>query len=145
MQLTGFTVLVVEDDATTRQLVSQLLVREGYDVTTAADGTEAIVEAKRFSPDLIILDLMLPSMDPGGGQFDGFGVLRWLDMRLAKAIPTIILTCRKDEASRRLADSLGARRFLTKPFRVQDLTDAVNDVIGREQPSANPTFSPTPG
>jgi chemosensory pili system protein ChpA (sensor histidine kinase/response regulator) len=124
-------VLVVEDDATTRKLVSQLLVREGYEVATAADGVEAIVQAKRVLPDLMILDLALPSMDPGAGQFDGFGVLRWLDLQLPKIVPTIVLTCRQDEAARGLANALGVRRFLTKPFRAQDLMTAVREVTSR--------------
>jgi DNA-binding response OmpR family regulator len=124
-------VLIVEDDATTRKLVSQILVREGYEVTTAADGAEAIIEAKRILPDVMILDLALPSTDPGAGQFDGFGVLRWLDLQLPKNVPTIVLTCRQDEAARREADALGVRRFITKPFRSQELTAAVREVANR--------------
>jgi DNA-binding response OmpR family regulator len=124
-------VLIVEDDATTRKLVSQILVREGYEVTTAADGAEAICQAKRLLPDVMILDLALPSMDPGAGQFDGFGVLRWLDLQLPKSIPTIILTCRQDENARCEADALGVQRYITKPFRCEELTAAVGEVINR--------------
>jgi DNA-binding response OmpR family regulator len=122
-------VLVVDDDATTRQLLNQLLTREGFTVATAADGADAIVEAKRFGPDAMILDLMLPSPDPGGGQLDGFGILRWLEMQSLKAFPIIVLTCRQDEEARRLADSLGAVRYFTKPFRTQELVAAINSVI----------------
>ncbi len=135
---------MVEDDRTTCRLVSLILLREGYEVSDAGDGSEALVEAKRFSPDVIILDLMLPSTEPGGGQLDGFGVLEWLSMRLPKPIPTIVLTCRQDEASRRLADSLGVRKYMTKPFRAQDLISAVHDLNDREQRSTPPTPSPSP-
>jgi DNA-binding response OmpR family regulator len=125
-------VLVVEDDPTTCELVRRILVRAGYEVATVADGSEALLESKRFSPDVMILDLMLPSTDPGGGQFDGFGVLQWLNTRVSKLIPTIVLTCRQDEASRRQAASLGAGKYLTKPFQTQDLIRAVEESISRE-------------
>jgi two-component system OmpR family response regulator len=137
-------VLVVEDDRITSRLVSLILLREGYEVAAAGDGSEALMEAKRFSPDVMVLDLMLPSAEPGGGQFDGFGVLEWLNMRLSKPTPTIVLTCRQDEAARRLADSLGVRRYLTKPFRAQDLISAVYELNDREQPSTPPAPSRSP-
>jgi two-component system OmpR family response regulator len=122
-------VLVVEDDPTTRQLVSRLLTREGYDVVTAADGADALLEANRRLPDAIVLDLMLPSADPGGAQLDGFGVLQWLQSRIKIIIPTIVLTCRQDDESRRLADALGVARYLTKPFRTQELVTAVESLV----------------
>jgi DNA-binding response OmpR family regulator len=124
-------VLVVEDDATTRKLVGQILIREGYEVATAADGAEAISQAKRLLPDVMILDLALPSTDPGAGQFDGFGVLRWLDLQLPKRVPTIVLTCRQDEAARREAEALGVDRFITKPFAYDELTMAVREAVNR--------------
>jgi DNA-binding response OmpR family regulator len=122
-------VLVVEDDATTRQLVSRLLTREGYEVVTAADGADALIEANRQLPDALILDLMLPSSDPASSQLDGFGVLQWLQSRIKIVIPTIVLTCRQDEEARRMADSLRVARYLTKPFRTQELVTAVESLV----------------
>ncbi len=135
-------VLVVEDDRTTRELVSQLLNRAGYDVIAVADGSEALTEASRFSPQVIVLDLMLPSTEPGGGQFDGFGVLKWLNMRLARPIPAMVLTCRQDEPSRRLAASLGASKYLTKPFKHQELLDAIQDLMSGANPPPSQAASP---
>jgi two-component system OmpR family response regulator len=122
-------ILVVDDDVTTCRLLSQLLTKEGFTVAIATDGADAIVEAKRFVPDAMLLDLMLPSPDPGGAQLDGFGILRWLEMQAQKSFPIIVLTCRQDDESRRLARSLGVVRYLTKPFRTQELVDAVNSAI----------------
>jgi len=127
--LAGKRVLVVEDEANIRETVSQLLAWEGCEVITAADGSEALTQAQQASPDVIILDLGLPSADPGGGQFDGFGVMKWLDLRLPRRIPVIVLTARQDEVTRRQAEALGASVFLAKPFSPGDLTAAVHKVI----------------
>lgn len=124
----GKRILVVEDEAIIRETVRQLLTSEGYDVVTAEDGSEALTQAKQTSPDAIILDIGLPSAEPGAGQFDGFGVMQWLALRLPKVIPVIVLTARQDEATRRRAESLGASRFLAKPFAPKDLISAVREV-----------------
>lgn len=129
----GKRVLVVEDDVNIRESVRQLLAYEGYEVITAADGSEALTQAQQASPDVIILDLGLPSADPGGGQFDGFGVMKWLDLRLPRRIPVIVLTARQDEETRRQAEALGASVFLTKPFRQGDLAAALRDVMRGQQ------------
>jgi CheY-like chemotaxis protein len=123
--LAGKRVLVVEDEANVRDAVSQLLTHEGCKVIMAADGSEAIAQARQASPDVIILDLGLPSADPGGAQFDGFEVMRWLDMRLPTRIPVVVLTARQDEATRRQAEALGASMFVAKPFKPLDLKVAL--------------------
>ncbi len=127
--LAGKRILVVEDDPNVRKAVGQLLAAEGCEVATATDGAEALAQAQQVLPDVIILDLSLPSPDPGGGQFDGFAVMKWLELRLPKAIPVIVLTGRQDEATRREAEAMGARAFMGKPFSARDLVAAIRDVI----------------
>jgi len=127
----GKRVLVVEDETTIRETVGALLTSEGYEVITAADGSEALTQAQQASPDVIILDLGLPSTDPGAGQFDGFGVMQWLGVRLPKFIPVIVLTARQDETTRRQAAALGATAFVAKPFAPKDLLAAVQEVVAK--------------
>jgi len=123
--LAGKRVLVVEDEANIRETVAQLLTHEGCDVILASDGSEAITQARQASPDVIILDLGLPSSDPGGAQFDGFEVMKWLDMRLPIRIPVVVLTAQQDEATRRQAEAFGASVFVAKPFKPLDLKVAL--------------------
>jgi two-component system alkaline phosphatase synthesis response regulator PhoP len=127
-------VLVVEDESTIRETVSQILLSEGFEVITAADGSEALSQAQQASPDVIVLDIGLPSTDPGAGQFDGFGVMQWLGVRLPKFIPVIVLTARQDDATRRQAEALGSAAFLAKPFAPKDLLTAVQKAVaGRSE------------
>ena len=125
----GKTVLVVEDEKTVRESVSLLLTSEGYQVVTAVDGSEALTQAQQTSPDLIILDLGLPSADPGAGQFDGFAVMQWLGVRLPKFIPVVVLTARQDDATRRQAEALGVTAFMAKPFAPGELLATVRKAI----------------
>ena len=122
-------ILLVEDETTIREAVCQLLKAEGYEVLTASDGSEALTTAQEASPQLIILDLGLPSAEPGAGQFDGFGVMQWLSVRLPKFIPVIVFTARQDESTRRQAQAMGAAAFLAKPFDPKELMSAVQKIL----------------
>jgi CheY-like chemotaxis protein len=104
---------------------------EGFEVNSAVDGAEALAQAQLIVPDVIVLDLTLPSMEAGAGQLDGFGVLKWLSLRLPKSIPVIILTGRQDESTRREAEALGASAFIGKPFLPRDLLGAVRQATER--------------
>jgi CheY-like chemotaxis protein len=121
--------LIVEDEDNIRESVRMLLAWEGCEIITAADGSEALAQAQQASPDVMVLDLGLPSPDPAGGQFDGFAVMRWLDLRLLRRIPVVVLTARQDEAARSQAKTLGATEFLVKPFDPGDLTVAVRRAV----------------
>lgn len=123
-------ILVVEDDRVVQRSLHQLLSEEGYDVLSALDGSEGMAQAQHGSPDLILLDLGLPTDPFGGGQFDGFGVMQWLRRRMQETqIPVIILTARQDEASRKRAFELGASVYLTKPFKPEELFKAIRIVL----------------
>ncbi len=126
-------ILIVEDERVTRRTLELLLAGQGYQVVTAVDGSEALAEAQDNPPDLILLDLGLPSDPFGGGNFDGFGVMQWLSRRMPdKKIPIIVLTARQDAASRKTAYDLGADLYMTKPFEAEQLFKAIRIVLGME-------------
>jgi len=123
-------ILVVEDDLVVQGTVKHLLVDQGYEVGTAADGSEALAQISRFKPDLVVLDLGLP-LDPfSGGIADGFGVLQWLRRSPPEERPPVlVLTARQDAEARRQSFALGASVFLTKPFKAEDLFQAVRILL----------------
>jgi CheY-like chemotaxis protein len=126
-------ILVVEDEVVVRGALCQLLSGRGYEVITAVDGSEALRQVSGFAPDLILLDLGLPTDPFGGGISDGFGVMQWLRRgQQEKPIPIIVLTARQDSESRRRAMDLGASVYLTKPFKAEQLFHAIRIVLGEE-------------
>jgi CheY-like chemotaxis protein len=124
-------VLVVDDDSGVVETVGKLLRSEGFEVVSAGDGAEALAQARQFVPDVIILDLTLPSLEAGAGQLDGFGVMKWFSLRLPKSIPVIVLTGRQDNSTRREAEALGASAFIGKPFIPHELLSAVRQATTR--------------
>jgi DNA-binding response OmpR family regulator len=123
-------ILVVEDDRVVQRAVRDLLMAEGYEVLAALDGSEGMTQAQHAEPDLILLDLGLPSDPFGGGNFDGFGVMQWLGRRMTdKRVPIIVLTARHDQESRRRAFEFGASAYLTKPFQPPELLKAIRIVL----------------
>lgn len=115
-------VLVAEDDPTVREIVLRYLEREGFATEAAADGARALQLALANPPDLLVLDLMLPSLD-------GFEVCRRL--RESAPVPVIMLTARADEADRVAGLELGADDYLAKPFSPRELTARVKAVLRR--------------
>jgi len=120
------TVLVIEDDANTAALVVLYLEREGFRPLTAADGPKGLELAKRHSPDLVILDLMLPGMD-------GWELCRRL--RRHADIPVIMLTARGEEIDRVAGLTLGADDYVVKPFSPRELVARVQAVLRRMRPA----------
>jgi DNA-binding response OmpR family regulator len=124
--------LLVEDDRIIQRALRDLLRDSGYDILHAYDGSEGVSQARSHHPNLIILDLGLPATDPfAGGAFDGFEVMRWLGRLTTDdaKIPVIILTARQDPQSRQTAMSLGASAYLTKPFKPDELIQAIRIVL----------------
>ena len=120
-------VLVVDDEPDIVALVSYQLVKEGFQISTAADGEEALETAKRELPALIVLDLMLPGMS-------GFDVLEALRRHPpTRDIAVLMLTARSDEANRIRGLSLGADDYLTKPFSPAELVLRVKAILRRMQ------------
>ncbi len=119
------TILVVDDEPHIRDLVRLYMKREGFEVREAVDGQEGLGLARSTSPDLIVLDLMLPKLD-------GWEVCR--EIRKDSAVPIIMLTARDDEADKVLGLEMGADDYLTKPFSPRELVARVRAVLRRVQP-----------
>jgi len=120
-------VLLVDDEDSLRKVMRDLLERDGYDVTEARDGVQALDQIDRVGPDIIVLDLNLPGLD-------GYGVLSHLRSRPATAsIPVIVLTAKGDEDNEVRVFELGADDFLTKPFRARALSARLEAVLGRRR------------
>ena len=118
----GKSVLVVDDDVKTVELVKLYLNRDGYKVLTAYDGIEALRLAREKHPDLIVLDLMLPSMD---------GLQVCQKLRDESDVPIIMLTARTTEEDRLTGLDLGADDYVTKPFSPKELAARVRAVFRR--------------
>jgi CheY-like chemotaxis protein len=120
-------VLLVDDEDSLRKVMRDLLERDGYAVSEARDGVEALDQIDRVGPDIIVLDLNLP-------RLDGYGVLSHLRSRPATAaIPVIVLTAKGDEDNEVRVFELGADDFLTKPFRARALSARLEAVLGRRR------------
>jgi CheY-like chemotaxis protein len=117
-------ILVVEDDAALRRLFEQMLVRDGHEVTMAADGAKALKLIERASFDVVITDLIMPEME-------GLSLLR--ELRNSKSPPKIIAMSGGGRGSAtdylEMAAMLGAAATLSKPFTHQQLTEAVERVM----------------
>ncbi|HXI34761.1 MAG TPA: type II/IV secretion system protein [Gemmatimonadales bacterium] len=120
-------VLLVDDEDSLRRVMKDLLERDGYQVSEARDGVQALDQVDRVGPDIIVLDLNLPGLD-------GYGVLSHLRSRPATAaIPVIVLTAKGDEDNEVRVFELGADDFLTKPFRPRALSARLEAVLGRRR------------
>lgn len=117
-------VLIVEDDRTLLGVLQYNLTREGYTVSTATDGIEALDAAHSGKPDLIILDIMLPKMS-------GLEVCRIL--RKDTPVPILMLTARSDEADKVAGLDLGADDYMTKPFSVKELLARARAMLRRAE------------
>jgi two-component system response regulator ResD len=121
------TVLVVDDDTTTRDVIVRYLEREGFEALEAEDGGRARAIIESAEPNLVILDLMLPGID-------GLSVIRW--MRSTGWTPVIMLTALGEETDRIVGLELGADDYVTKPFSPRELVARVRTVLRRSGPSA---------
>jgi type II secretory ATPase GspE/PulE/Tfp pilus assembly ATPase PilB-like protein len=120
-------VLLVDDEDSLRRVLKDLLEREGYEVSEARDGVQALDQVDRVGPDIIVLDLNMPGLD-------GYGVLSHLRSRPATAdIPVLVLTAKSDEDNEVRVFELGADDFLTKPFRARALSARLEAVLGRRR------------
>ena len=115
-------ILVVEDEPSISEVVSLYLRRAGYQVQSVRDGQTALDVLADQSPDLVILDLMLPKVD-------GLTITRWLRDR--SDIPIIMLTARREEADRIAGLEMGADDYVVKPFSPQELVSRVRAVLRR--------------
>lgn len=122
----GSTVLVVEDDPDTVELVGMYLRRDGHKVLTERDGRNGLRVAIESKPDLLVLDLMLPGMD-------GIEVCR--SVRRQSNMPILMLTARAEEQDRLIGLDLGADDYVTKPFSPRELAARVRALLRRSYSS----------
>ena len=116
------TVLIIEDDPDTVELVRLYLARDGHKVVATADGQEGLRLARSESPDMIVLDLMIPGLH-------GLEVCRIL--RQESEVPIVMLTARVEEEDRLAGLDLGADDYVTKPFSPRELAARVRAVLRR--------------
>src|SRR3977135_196085 len=121
----GQRVLVVDDEASIRDLLSKTLALAEYDVDTAPDGTTALDRMRAFSYDLLIADLKMPGMD-------GLTLIRQAK-RIKADLPVIIITGFSTESSAIEAVNLGVAGYLTKPFRVPQVPAAAATRLGAQR------------
>ncbi len=121
-------VLLVDDELPIVEAVAYNLKKEGYSVLTAADAEQCLDLARKEPPDLVLLDVMLPSAS-------GFDVCRLL--RKQTQVPIIMLTARADETDRVVGLELGADDYVTKPFNMRELMARVKSVLRRTAPQEN--------
>ncbi len=116
-------ILVVDDVADNRDIYTQFLVHEGFQVALAGDGQEAIDQALRLAPDLIVMDLSLPVMD-------GWEATRRLKKNgITKHIPVLALTAHAQDGVAKTAEEAGCDRFVTKPCPPDDLVKEISRML----------------
>lgn len=121
------TILVIEDDPMTSRLVELMLVQEGYQVTIASNGLQGLEMAQALSPDLVLLDLMLPGPD-------GFDVLNQLQAKHQTAkIPVIVVSSKSQHADKQTAANIGANAYLTKPYKRAELLETIRSLLKRPE------------
>lgn len=128
--MTADLILVVEDEPSIAEVVGLYLRRSGYRVIFARDGLEAQNKITSQSPDLVVMDLMLPIID-------GFELTRWLRDR--SDTPIIMLTARRDEVDRIAGLEMGADDYIIKPFSSQEVVSRVRAVLRRTNPQSDET------
>ena len=135
-------ILVVDDERTIREVLRRYLELEGFAVTEAETGPQALSILGSLKPDLIILDIMLPGVD-------GFSITRRLrqpaernPLRIEGDIPIILLTARGSEIDRVAGLELGADDYVTKPFSPRELVARVKTVLRRTAPDAIESATP---
>jgi two-component system response regulator ResD len=116
------TILIVDDEAIVREVVSQYLTQDGFSVETAADGIEALARFNSARPDLVLLDLMLPGID-------GLEVCRRI--RSQSNVPVIKVTAKSDEIDTVIGLSVGADDYIGKPFSPRELVARIKAVLRR--------------
>lgn len=126
------TILIVEDEPNLLAALQYSLKQEGYTALTATDGELGLRMATSLSPDLVILDVMLPSLD-------GFEVCRIL--RRESGVPILMLTARGEEVDRVVGLELGADDYVTKPFSMRELLARVRNLLRRASYPQNSDFA----
>ena len=131
-------IMVVEDDASLREIYSIRITAEGYDVVSAGDGEEALAMAVREKPDLILSDVMMPKIS----GFDMLDILR--STPETAGIKVVMMTALSAEDQRQRGERLGADRYLVKSqVGIEDVVNTIHEVLG-DKPTASPAPESAP-
>lgn len=136
--------MVVEDDASLREIYSIRITADGYDVVSAGDGEEALAVAVREKPDLILSDVMMPKIS----GFDMLDILR--STPETANIKVIMMTALSSDDQRARGERLGANRYLVKSqVGIEDVVNAIHEVLGDrpatpQSPATQPATQPAP-
>ena len=122
--MTDYKILIVEDDRNLLDTLAYNLRRESYEVITSADGENAVETARRETPDLIVLDIMLPKLS-------GLEVCRIL--RKDMTVPILMLTARDEEVDKIVGLEIGADDYMTKPFSMRELLARIRAILRRAE------------
>ncbi len=122
-------ILIVDDEARMRRFIRMNMELEGYQAIEAENGLQALEQIRKYAPDLVIMDIMMP-------ELDGFETLRLL--REISTVPVILLTVKSDEEDKIQGLGLGADDYITKPFSPRELNSRVNAVMRRAEWPAPP-------
>ncbi len=122
-------ILVVDDEPVFRDTLAFNLRRDGFDVTTAADGLSAVEAFQKTEPDLILLDLMLPGIS---------GIEVCKRVREVSSVPIIMVTAKDDEIDKVVGLEVGADDYLTKPYSYRELLARIRAVLRRSQADLAP-------
>lgn len=119
-------IIIVEDETAISKLIVYVLQNACYNVEAYTDGGEALEAIVKAPPDLVLLDLMLPTMS-------GFEILTHLKQNESlKRIPVVVLTCRGQDEDKEKAFKLGVQEYMTKPFSPTGLVSVITAVVSRE-------------
>lgn len=117
-------ILIVDDEPDIIEILQFMLESNGYNCVTATDGEEGLKLAKETSPDLIILDVMMPKMN-------GYKISRLLKFDSKyKNIPILMLTARSQDTDKLLGEETGANEYITKPFQIDYVLEKVKSYLG---------------
>ncbi|WP_428331124.1 response regulator transcription factor [Mucilaginibacter sp.] len=126
-------ILIVDDEPDILELIEYNLKKEGYQVYTARNGQEAVAEAKRSLPDLIVLDIMMPKMD----GIEACRIMR--TMPEFKNTFMVFLTARSEEYSEIAGFNVGADDYIAKPIKPRALVSRINAILRRNAPAEDVT------
>ena len=131
-------IMIVEDDASLREIYGIRITAEGYEVVSAGDGEEALAMAVREKPDLILSDVMMPKIS----GFDMLDILR--STPETAGIKVVMMTALSADDQRQRGERLGADRYLVKSqVGIEDVVNTIHDVLG-DRPASESTPAPAP-
>ena len=131
-------ILLVDDEPSIVKMVGKRLEVEGFEVLIATDGQDGLDKARAESPDLIVLDLMLPKLN-------GYEICTMLkqDSRYQK-IPVVMFTAKAQEKDEKLGLECGANAYVRKPFRAQELLGKIRSLLPEAPAGSTPPAAPPP-